>query len=1364
MALQLSLNVAGLQDAQVGPDVQKIGVSFRSFPPEPVVINSVMPETWGQGRFQGGEEVVAVNGIDVATMDRDAFREALQVRPLTIRFRVPAQDQLDSVVAEKGVEKIGLVFQQLPPAPVIVSKVQEGSWAAQQGFEGGEEIVMVNGKELSQMSADDFKKALKEERPLALRFRPRELPDGVEELVAEKEVGKIGLSFLKMPPEPVIVNKVIPGCWAEEVGFQGGEEIVALDGAPVASMTPETFKAALQQRPLRLRFRPAGHKEQEEQEEEEEDDEEPVEVTADAKVKKIGLSFRELPPQPVVVSKVVPETWASQMGFRGGEEIVALNGQPCEAMNSATFKELLGIRPLTLRYFPPLEAEPAEPEEPAELHEREAAATKIQALHRGKTARAAVAAQKEERINAATKIQAVQRGNRERKAVAEDKSRRAASIAPESPATPQTPATAARPRPPAAPPAIPRPPATPSPKKKKRQDPVRPNVPDLDVQKREEAAKRIQAVQRGKAARTATAVERQQREDAATKIQAVQRGKAARRATADEKQHREEAAKKIQAVQRGKAAQDAATKIQAVQRGKAARLAAEKDLTAPRKQSPVKQDVSDLDAQEREEAAKKIQAVHRGKAARRATADEKQQREDAAKKIQAVQRGKAAQSAAAKPRIKPEKALKAPMKEERGKKTAPAEPRKQAPGKQDVTDLDAQEREEAAKKIQAVQRGKAARTAMAEEKQQREAAATKIQAVQRGKAARMAGTDKKTESKETSGSRRSREKGPGSVGPSEASGARGTKGDEPKGRGKGTPGPDRRSVQSVRSTRSASAGASHSSQRAQARKEKAEAKEAKKAQDAAAAAAAAEPGSVTPSAEPRSPRSPRSPGSTATRRAGSEGSARSGSNSPVHGAVISGDLLARVGVLTGQGLQQQSSESLGVPVGKAVTLERKSGVGVTLPTAMGFDEQHPGDLRQRGSLLSTVSGEVGESKPPRVDGSSADGRSDLGRLTESDTEKHEDYGFGYDHSVLLRSDGSAVACGWNRYGQCDIPPLEEGVCYTQVSAGIAYSVLLRSDGSAFACGMNDDGQCDIPLLEEGMCYTQVSAGGHSVLLRSDGSAVACGWNDDGQCDIPPLEEGMCYTQVSAGNQHSVLLRSDGSAVACGCNRYGQCDIPPLEDGMCYTQISAGASHSVHLRSDGSAVACGWNRYGQCDIPLLEEGMCYTQVSAGIAHSVLLRSDGTAVACGMNDDGQCDIPPLEEGTCYTQVSAGGYHSVLLRSDGSAVACGLDHEGQCNIPVFATGSYLFHRGKDYILQVGVAFEDDGAVLTCWDLAGHKALLLRGKASDLAWETHKRIASDLRVSLPNLRVVLPDGQLLASICRATPLATLADLSAGQ
>ena len=34
------------------------------------------------------------------------------------------------------------------------------------------------------------------------------------------------------------------------------------------------------------------------------------------------------------------------------------------------------------------------------------------------------------------------------------------------------------------------------------------------------------------------------------------------------------------------------------------------------------------------------------------------------------------------------------------------------------------------------------------------------------------------------------------------------------------------------------------------------------------------------------------------------------------------------------------------------------------------------------------------------------------------------------HSVLLRSDGNAVACGSNHCGQCNIPDLAEGVTYT----------------------------------------------------------------------------------------------------------------------------------------------------------------------------------------------------------------------------------------------------------------------------------------------------------------------------------------------
>ena len=79
-----------------------------------------------------------------------------------------------------------------------------------------------------------------------------------------------------------------------------------------------------------------------------------------------------------------------------------------------------------------------------------------------------------------------------------------------------------------------------------------------------------------------------------------------------------------------------------------------------------------------------------------------------------------------------------------------------------------------------------------------------------------------------------------------------------------------------------------------------------------------------------------------------------------------------------------------------------------------------------------------------------------------------------------------------------------------VSAGLRHTWLLRSDGRAVAIGENQHGQCCIPALDEGMAYSQVSAGGHTLLLRSDGSAVAIGCNNFGQRNISLSEPGICY--------------------------------------------------------------------------------------------------------------------------------------------------------------------------------------------------------------------------------------------------------------
>merc|ERR1712217_251705 len=80
-----------------------------------------------------------------------------------------------------------------------------------------------------------------------------------------------------------------------------------------------------------------------------------------------------------------------------------------------------------------------------------------------------------------------------------------------------------------------------------------------------------------------------------------------------------------------------------------------------------------------------------------------------------------------------------------------------------------------------------------------------------------------------------------------------------------------------------------------------------------------------------------------------------------------------------------------------------------------------------------------------------------------------------------------------------------------------------------ASGGNGDGQCNIPPLPDGVTYTQAAAGNeHTVLLRSDGTAVASGFNVYGQCNIPPLPDGVCYIKAAPSVNRTVLSLHLGS--------------------------------------------------------------------------------------------------------------------------------------------------------------------------------------------------------------------------------------------
>ena len=303
-----------------------------------------------------------------------------------------------------------------------------------------------------------------------------------------------------------------------------------------------------------------------------------------------------------------------------------------------------------------------------------------------------------------------------------------------------------------------------------------------EEEERQRAAVKIQAVQRGKVARQKGAAVKAQKEEevkrkkqeqeeeernaaAATKIQSMQRGRVARK---------EVAQKRAAKCEGGNREEAAATKIQSVQRGRAARkqvdiLKAEKGKTAE-DMPPVEEESKEVeqqadpspepepadtapDATNKEEtaAATKIQSMQRGRAARKEVDERRQakaltaqtekaqpdQEQHAATKIQSIQRGRAARKEV--DNLRSQRQAKPDVTAETPPPPLPAD---DSPGAERET--------AAATKIQSMQRGRAARkevTQKREAKRDKEAsvgaetnretaAATKIQSVQRGRAAR----------------------------------------------------------------------------------------------------------------------------------------------------------------------------------------------------------------------------------------------------------------------------------------------------------------------------------------------------------------------------------------------------------------------------------------------------------------------------------------------------------------------------------------------------------------------------------------------------------------------------------------------------
>ena len=272
---------------------------------------------------------------------------------------------------------------------------------------------------------------------------------------------------------------------------------------------------------------------------------------------------------------------------------------------------------------------------------------------------------------------------------------------------------------------------------------------------------------------------------------------------------------------------------------------------------------------------------------------------------------------------------------------------------------------------------------------------------------------------------------------------------------------------------------------------------------------------------------------------------------------------------------------------------------------------------------------------------------------------------GASHFAALRANGEIWTWGLNSKGQLGLGSTEETITKptitsiydasdatqtvyaVDVAAGAQYTLVLKSDGTVWATGYNNYGQLGDGTTEDKSTFVQVknpTGDGYledviaitannstSYALLADGTVYGWGYNGYGNLGINTTDSNAHslprrvsrvenIMQISAGNNHLMMVSADGTVWGVGYNEYGQLGlgnntktitVPQQMKNQAGTgvltgvkEVSAGEMHTLLALENGGALAVGYNKRGQLGL---------NNTTARNLPAAMLTTSGTAVA-------------------------------------------------------------------------------------------------------------------------------------------------------